>query len=155
MKCILFDVDTDALLSKDNSARPFMDIILRFCGYNKVTVVFIGNNNRCGYIRDQYNSSWYQNLFLLHKKGDVVPIPTLAFSCDADYLKKWPASILIPPYVPERSNEFMELAFAGHLLDTIKNRVVLGRQAVVEKVEQPRPPELSNKEDFSNWAFEV
>ena len=50
----------------------------------------------------------------------------------------------------------MELAFAGQLLDTIKNRVVLGRQAAVQKIEQTPEKELKKtSEDFSDWAFEV
>lgn len=154
MKSIFFDLDTDALLSKDGRARPFMDIILKYCASNKVDVYLAVSAN--GLDRADIACKLFTSPLLTFRKGGPIPVqPNLVISSDSDYLKKWPG-LLVPPYVPERSNEFMELAFAGTLLETIKNRVVLERAPAVQSTDsKPQPPPEKTKEDFSNWAFEV
>lgn len=42
---------------------------------------------------------------------------------DESVLKKW-RGIFVPPYDKEKTNKFADLAFAGRLLETIKERVV-------------------------------
>lgn len=159
MKSIFFDLDTDALLSKDGRARPFMDIILRYCAYSKIEcyiMVSAEKAERSAKFYEAYNADNNKYAALMcFTRGKVIPCqPNLVISCDGEYLRKWPG-LLVQPYVPERSNEFMELAFAGSLLEMIKNRVVLSRGVEPVKVEKSPETSSKNKEDFSNWAFEV
>jgi hypothetical protein len=136
-----------------------MDIIIEYCVQSKVDVYLLVSSSAS---EEKYSRFMgvYERLSArdchLHIKGNPLPVkPNLVIGCDSDYLKKF-VGLLIPPYVPERSNEFMELAFAGSLLETIKNRVVLERAPAVQPVEsKPQPKPTDNKEDFSNWAFEV
>ena len=158
MKNVYIDLDTPTLLSKDGLARPYMDIVLEYCYKNKVTVVLMVNGSNS----DAYGT--FSNRFdrasavacRIHVKGTVLPsVPDLVISCDAEYLRKWPG-LLIPQYDPSNGNEFIDLAFAGSLLETIKNKIVLNRNAPEKQIQPTKEsPPTDSGEDFSNWASEI
>lgn len=142
-------------------ARPFMDIILEYCYTSKVVVslmVSISNGERGTRFFEAYESDsrpHIANCSVVNKGGGIPAYPDLVISCDDDYLKKYPG-LLVPPFDPDRSNQFAELAFAGTLIETIKNKVILNRHAP-EKQAAPEstPRQEDNGEDFSNWAYTV
>lgn len=153
MKHVVFDLDSNALLSKDGGARPFMDIVLRYCVYSNVSVILLSNNpERHKAFIEAYGDFEGVGIF---RKDDPMPYkPDLVIACDNEL--KIGNILVVPQYDSERTNEFAELAFAGSLLDHIKNKVVLRREAPEKQVRPERPPEpKKNDEDPSNWAYTV
>lgn len=161
MKNIFFDLDTTALLSKDGGARPFLDIILEYCYCNKIAISLMVSPNkmeRAQQFFDAYKSEdnpYVDACVILNKGGGIPTYPDLVISCDGEYLNKYPG-LLVPPYDPDRSNRFAELAFAGTLIESIKNRVVLNRHAPEKHVApEPETPKDNSGDDFSSWAYTV
>ena len=159
MKFIFFDIDSETLLSKDGRVRPFMDLVLEYCHFSKIRVYLAVSPDNTEWVEHFYkvydadNNAWAA--CPVFTKGGAIPdYPDLVISCNNDYLKKWPG-LLIPPYDPDRSNKFADVALAGRLLDVIKNKVVLRREAPEKKPVEKEPPKNTSTEDFSSWAFEV
>ena len=155
MKHIVFDLDANALLSKDGRARPFMNIVLRYCVYSNVSVILLTENPNVRW--KQYVEAFGDwegvGVFL---KSDPMPYkPDLVVACDNSLMIG--NLLVVPQYDEERTNEFAELAFAGSLLDHIKNKVVLRREAP-EKMVNPDPtppPPKKSDDDPSSWAYTV
>lgn len=161
MKNIFFDLDSTALLSLDGRARPFMDIILEYCAFSGINVscmVSPKHGKRMSMFYEAYdadNNEYISVCKMVSKGGGIPAYPDLVISCDAEYLQKYPG-LLVPPYDPDRSNRFAELAFAGELIKTIKDKVVLNRHALEKQVApEPEPEKKDDGEDFSNWAYTV
>ena len=160
MKHIFFDLDSNALLSSDGRARPFMDIILDYCFFSGISVSMMispGLTERMQQFYEVYDADNNEHIAacgMVSKGGGIPAYPDLVISCDSDYLKKYPG-LLVPQYDPDRSNRFAELAFAGTLIEAIKDKVVLNRHAPEKQVAPEPKPETDNGEDFSNWAYNV
>ncbi len=161
MKNIFFDLDTNVLLSKDGRTRPFMDIILAYCEFSKIQVSLMISpgdvKKRAPQFYEGYvaNDNSYIAACTLWAKGGAIPsYPDLVISCDGDYLKKYPG-LVVPPYNPDKSNKFADLAFAGTLIESIKNKVVLNRHAPEKQVAPEKQPDMNDGEDFSNWAVSI
>ena len=154
MKYVFFDIDTPVLSSKDGTARPFMDIVLRYCQFSKIRAYLSGTTENVQRIHDLFPDACDYIIDSFSKEGEIPHFPDLVISCDSDYLKKWPG-LLLPPYDPQRSNEFADVSLAGRLLDAIKDRVVLNKNAPEKKPDKHKttPQTPTRHEDPSSWGF--
>ena len=154
MKFIFFDVDTDVILSQGGRVRPFMTDVLEYCYESKIRVYLSGSPERVEATMQAIPESDKLVIGSFTKNSEMPHYPNLVISCNNDYLNKFPG-LLIPPYDPDRSNKFAEIALAGRLLDQIKDRVVLNRYAPEKKVIQKEEPKKEPPEDPSNWSFVI
>ncbi len=154
MKYIFFDVDTNGVLSNDGVPRPYLDIILRYCQFSKIRVFLSGTTENVQRFYDAVPDSPDYIIDSFTKDGEIPHYPNLVISCDNDYLQKWPG-LLLPSYDPARSNEFADISLAGRLLDTIRDRVVLNKDAPekqpVKRTETTPTP--TKHQDPSSWGF--
>ena len=156
MKYIFFDIDSNGLLSEDGSPRPFMDVVLRYCHYSKIRVYLAtSNQERVHQFQAAFPGAWGVQVMGEFTKGGTIPHhPDLVISADGEYLRKWPG-LQIPAYNPDSSIEFAELSLAGRMLDTIRDRVVLNKQAPEKKSVRPADPAPTEPVDPSEFGFSV
>jgi hypothetical protein len=156
MKFVFFDVDSETLLSRDGRVRPFMLDVLAYCYVSKIRVFLSGspeNVQSVMYWLQEKEHCKHYVMGSFSKDGEIPHYPNLVISCNNEWLSKFPG-LLIPPYDPDRTNKFIEISFAGRLLDAIKDRVVLDKQAPEKKPQsKPKEPEEETREDSSNWGF--
>lgn len=154
MKFVFFDVDSETLLSRDGRVRPFIVDVLEYCYQSKIRVYLSGSPARVKALMEQIEDAGRFVVGSFSKDGEIPHFPDLVISCNNDWLKKFPG-LLIPPYDPDRTNRWVEISFAGRLLDAIKDRVVLNKQAPEKKPEPVEEPEDKPRDDPSSWAFEL
>ena len=156
MKYIFFDVDSNGLLSEDGSPRPYMEVVLEYCRYSKIRVFLAtSSQERVAQFKVAFPDAWgYQVMGEFTKGGTIPHAPDLVISDDAEYLRKWPG-LQIPSYNPDTSIQFAELSLAGRVLDTIRDTVVLNKQAPEKKPDKPATPPPQEPEDPSQYGFSV
>lgn len=156
MKYIFFDIDSNGLLSQDGRPRPYMEVVLAYCHYSKIKVYLATSTpERVSQFQAAYPDAWGLQVMGEFTKGGEIPHqPDLVISADAEYLRKWPG-LQIPPYNPDSSIQFAELSLAGRMLDTIRDRVVLNKDAPEKKPVRPAEPERTEPEDPSQYGFSV
>jgi len=159
MKFVFFDVDSETLLSKDGRVRPFMIDVLGYCYVSKVRVYLSGSTENVkkviDWLQEQEGGKDQYIMGSFPKNGEIPHFPNLVISCNNEWLKKYPG-LLVPPYDPDRSNRWADIAFAGRLLDIVKDKVVLGRFKHDEMTKPKKEtPKDNGPEDPSNWAYTI
>ncbi len=149
MKTVIFDID--AIGRKDTDGvlwtRPHFDLLINYLAINKVHVYL------AGILEHDIPSGIAAYITGVFRKEEAPPRqPDLVITVDESLAKRF-SSIVIPPYT-EQFNEFASLSLAGNLLDTLKDRIVLGKQA--EEIEKVEPEsKKDDDEDVTNFSFSL
>lgn len=149
MKTVIFDMNGLGIQGADQFiVRPFFATLIEYLAINKVHVYIAMPRPQAiphelrGFVSGSYP-----------KSSPPPRQPNLVVTADEKYGSDL-SCLVIPPYT-DGFNKFASLSLAGMLLDKLRDRVVLGKQAAeIEKIEKPKKEDDDKPdEDVTNYSF--
>lgn len=152
-KKIIFDSEGGIGYWEDDKffPHPFIDTVIRYCYINKI-VVYVYHTK---YLTDYFDSLGNNIYDYFIDKSNVPTNPDLVVTSDEEFGKKY-SSIIVPEY-NNFFNEFASLSLCAKLLDQIKDRLVLNKLNITEKIKKEnKPNKIDNSdEDVSKFGFSI